>query len=1452
MKKRIVSILTSMLMAFSLSAYVPAVGAGAETAANESTDGVSMDNGEVSVEGTNSFGNMLTDTLSEKIDEQQENNGYNVFSVEMTDTKTAQVKFETLQDCTLLVGIYDENGEKMLASGSTEVTAGEKNATVEIETDEMPQYFYVRAFLVDTECLRPLCTAYRSPNYTQRMQEFFAKTTDDFDADKVYNFDDDKKNNFAVYSDDTIIITKQDGINEVVTADDENNNYVIENADSSITSLKTGDTFAYEYGDGNVIIVKVANIQICGTTVTITGEDTSLDEVFEYVKIDTEQDTSECEYDPSTAGDGVTYVENDENESEIQTYSVDKTGEATLTKHFDICKNEPSEVEDGHGKLSISVNGGIDLSVTASIKLYIDWSDSYLEVNLGTTAEIKLTIEGKGRLSFPLGTFKFMPVAGINITIVPSVVFDCDITIEFSGKLTASFGFKVSKDGMENISESPHLEVEVKAEGYVFIGISIEPEISLISKKIADAELSGTSGVKISGSISTDYKWGKYSERHDCASCISGNASVEISYSFAASLLKKKSLTFDISDTEEFPLGEYYYSLQYRDFGWGECPHKSYNTTIVVYDPFYPVSDADVEIDYKSYKANKQGKVNVFLNKGEHKIYAAKSMKGMYDGTFKVDDNKKIIRINLGQSLASGVLSNVKDAFIDDYFSAAITNDNVLYTWGDSSLGHLGVKNPKSNTPGKVEFDNSDDVKTGVKTVSHNGLYTTAAVTDDGGLYVWGVDTVLGESLGSYTDTPEKVMDNVKDAICAGGSDTFVIVLKNDGNVYSFGSNDNGQLGNGSSDSVLPEDAQSILGNVKKISVHNRTCAAITNDNELYTWGRNYGGQVGNGKDDDSNKPVKILENVKSISLGDGFSAAITYDNELYMWGLNSHGQLGNGSKSSTNKPELIKNNISMVDLGYDYSAAIDTKGNLYTWGNNIYGQLGTKNNADSLTPVKILNNVNYVSLGSNHFGAITKDNELYTWGNNQFGELGDKTITARNEPVKVADNVKYISMGSHTSLAISLDDTLYTWGNNSYGFYLGDGTRTDRNAIPTIDKPKTGSTISTQNIETDSTGVSLTIADEMLIKEPVINDGTASFDELLPDEIYNIYAMISAESEELLGSDNLLYIAQAVSDENGKLTVKYGFTDSCDDPQWVAVPIKQDDISNAEITMDDITYNDEIQYVSPIITFNGKTLTEDKDYYLDGDYAAMAVGEYTVTAHGKGLYTGMVSKTYKVTCPISECSIELSSGTSYFRGIRIKPVVKIMNGETALKQGTDYTVSYFDNLSVGTARVVITGKGYYTGTAEKTFEIVQRSIANCQLELSAENYYFNGKRFKPTVKVFCNGTEMYSGNYTVTYSNNLSAGTATITLTGKKNLKGTVTKTFKINPRNIANCTISLTKNSANKYQPTVAVKIGSNAVYSGNYTVKYTTSADKKTVKVTITGKGNLAGTTTKTYTV
>ena len=239
-------------------------------------------------------------------------------------------------------------------------------------------------------------------------------------------------------------------------------------------------------------------------------------------------------------------------------------------------------------------------------------------------------------------------------------------------------------------------------------------------------------------------------------------------------------------------------------------------------------------------------------------------------------------------------------------------------------------------------------------------------------------------------------------------------------------------------------------------------------------------------------------------------------------------------------------------------------------------------------------------------------------------------------------------------------------------------------------------------------------------------------------------------------------------------------------------------------------------------------------------------------------IYPGYYDATIHYNCAdatfLSECNVEIGTVTNYFRGRRIKPVVTVTDGDIVLFNDLDYTVSYYNNLSAGTASVKITGRGDYVGTVTKTYTIKARNIANCDIELAQSKYYFTGARVRPAVKsVKIGDTELYSGNYKiVSYTDNLSAGTAKIVIQGKNNLTGTVTKTFKINPRSVATCDVKLTKNPSNKYKPTVSVSYFDREIYKGNYTVSYVTSADKKTVKVTLTGKSNLAGKVTKTYTV
>ena len=148
----------------------------------------------------------------------------------------------------------------------------------------------------------------------------------------------------------------------------------------------------------------------------------------------------------------------------------------------------------------------------------------------------------------------------------------------------------------------------------------------------------------------------------------------------------------------------------------------------------------------------------------------------------------------------------------------------------------------------------------------------------------------------------------------------------------------------------------------------------------------------------------------------------------------------------------------------------------------------------------------------------------------------------------------------------------------------------------------------------------------------------------------------------------------------------------------------------------------------------------------------------------------------------ISKASVTLSTSTYAYDGKAKTPSVNVkVNGKT-LKKDTDYTVSYSNNTKVGTAKVTITGKGNYTGSVSKTYSIKNNFKKATVSGISTKA--FTGKNITQSITVKYNGKTLKKGtDYTVSYSNNKSIGTATVKITGKGSYTGTITKTFKINP---------------------------------------------------------------------
>ena len=231
------------------------------------------------------------------------------------------------------------------------------------------------------------------------------------------------------------------------------------------------------------------------------------------------------------------------------------------------------------------------------------------------------------------------------------------------------------------------------------------------------------------------------------------------------------------------------------------------------------------------------------------------------------------------------------------------------------------------------------------------------------------------------------------------------------------------------------------------------------------------------------------------------------------------------------------------------------------------------------------------------------------------------------------------------------------------------------------------------------------------------------------------------------------------------------------------------------------------------------------------------------ISVDGRETTDNLLENEKKTT--ISADHVSLSQTSYTYDGKPKTPTVTVKDGDNTLVENTDYTIAYSNNVNVGTAKVIITGTGAYSGTVTKTFTITEaappqqqaKELSKCTITLSKTSYTYDGKPKKPTVKVK-DGKKILVKNidYTITYHNNVNAGTAKVTVKGKGNYKGTVKKSF----------TITIKKGTSHKvssyqYKVTAASTVSMTAVKNKKATkikVPKTVKIGGKTFKVTAIG--------------
>lgn len=301
-------------------------------------------------------------------------------------------------------------------------------------------------------------------------------------------------------------------------------------------------------------------------------------------------------------------------------------------------------------------------------------------------------------------------------------------------------------------------------------------------------------------------------------------------------------------------------------------------------------------------------------------------------------------------------------------------------------------------------------------------------------------------------------------------------------------------------------------------------------------------------------------------------------------------------------------------------------------------------------------------------------------------------------------------------------------------------------------------------------------------------------------------------------------------------------------------------DSSSVSLSALSYTYDGTAKTPAVTVRASGRTLTQNIDYTVEYQNNINS-GTATVKVTGKGNYGGNVTKSFTINkCSLSGASTVLSGDSFIYDGSAKRPTLTLYINGKALKENTDYTVSYANNTNVGTATVTATGKGNYQGTVSKSYTIKQniRPIADCTVTLSNTSYTYDGSAKTPSVTVKYGSSALTANtDYTVSYSGNINAGKATVTVTGKGNYTGTKSTEFTIQPKALSSAMIRGESTGyiyeAKRLTYRCTVSDGGKALSEGtDYTLYCDDNFHAGQATAKFTGKGNYTGTVTNTYTI
>ena len=317
----------------------------------------------------------------------------------------------------------------------------------------------------------------------------------------------------------------------------------------------------------------------------------------------------------------------------------------------------------------------------------------------------------------------------------------------------------------------------------------------------------------------------------------------------------------------------------------------------------------------------------------------------------------------------------------------------------------------------------------------------SAAVDSD--VYTWGSNGFGqlgdGSSLSTERGTPGLV--SVSDVVEVSGGREHVIALQDDGTVITWGSDANGALGNGATqgNKSTPVSVPDLTGVIDVDDGHYHSLA-MKSDGTVWGWGQNHLGQLAQGNEASPiTSPVQWGDIDDAVGVYGGRDMTYVLDASGTLWCSGGRGlECGRSLQANEITNPVAVNglpDITEVAGGRNHGVALASNGTVWTWGENDAAQLGDGTRNNSATPEQVagLSNIVDVGAGADHSMAVTASGDVYVWGENGRGELGLGNTTDRLSPVlnPALSGIVDVDAGRSHSFAITGDGRLWAWGWN-------------------------------------------------------------------------------------------------------------------------------------------------------------------------------------------------------------------------------------------------------------------------------------------------------------------------------------------------------------------------------------------------------------------------------------